>query len=109
VSATSSEPIDAIAYWFEQNSVRAAGHSVELDLQQGHSLDRLTRKVILSMDAGEIVALVEAWPSGEMVFTLHDFSRSQQGHIEHICFGSFHELLTKIEACYVRLVAAAGV
>jgi hypothetical protein len=69
-------------------------------LQHGHTPDGSRRKATLSLDAGEKLALIEAWSSGEMDFTLHDFGVSEDGNSTHIRFTTFEDLMAAIDGCY---------
>jgi hypothetical protein len=100
----SHEAIDAIAVWVEQNSKRTASDSVQLTLQQGRVPDGSRRKATLSLEAGEKVALIETWSSGEMDFTMHDFSVSEDGTSTHIRFATFEDLTAAIDRCYAQFM-----
>ena len=102
MSVPTREALDAITAWVDQNSQRAQRDSVRLTLQQGHVPDGSRRKATLSLETGQKVTLIEAWSSGEMDFTLHDFSLGDEGHSTHIRFTSFEEMEEAIERCYAQ-------
>lgn len=106
MTASKPEPFDAITEWVDRNSRIAQDAVVRLTLQQGHVPDGSRRKATLGLESADKLALVEAWSSGEMDFTMHDFSVSEEGHTTHMKFSTFDEFSKALDACYEKFTKA---
>lgn len=96
------EPIDALAAWVDRNSKRAQRDAVQLTLRTGHVPDGSRRKATIGLQRGDRVALVEAWSSGEMDFTLHDFSLGDEGRTTHSQCATFEDFEAALDAYYTK-------
>jgi hypothetical protein len=96
------EPIDAIAAWVDRNSQRAQKDAVQLTLRTGHVPDGSRRKATLGLQRGDRLALIEAWSSGEMDFTLHDFSVGEEGQTKHSQCTTFEDFDAAVDTCYME-------
>lgn len=96
------EPIDAIAAWVHRNTQRVQQDAVQLTLRTGHVPDGSRRKATVGFERGDRVALVEAWSSGEMDFTLHDFSIGDEGRTKHSQCATFEDFQAVLDACYME-------
>ena len=102
MSSPPLEPIDAIAAWVDRNSQRAQRDAVQLTLRTGQVPDGSRRKATLGLQRGDRVALLEAWSSGEMDFTLHDFSVGDEGQTKHSQCTTFEDFEVALDTCYTE-------
>ncbi len=101
------ESINSLQMWLASKASYFSEKGVQVRLQAKQVLNANNDIAGISLEAGQRVALIQIWSSGELDFILHDFEKSKMGKLSTFRFTTPESLVEIVTNCCEQFMMKA--